>query len=347
MKKSPLFSIIVLTYQNEKNITKCLNSILNSKYSNKEIIVVDNNSTDGTRDILKKYSKKVKLYFSENNSGYSAGNNSGAKNAKGKYLVFINPDCQVEKNWLEEVEKIILEYPNKIIQPIIVDPRNNKVSVAGKNAHYLGLDWLNGHNSSLSEWKSPVELTSFSGAAIFIPTKLFFKLGMFDEKYFLYHEDSDLAWRARIYGSKIILAPKSIIYHEYHFYSKGENYLSQKRKWFYLERNRLFTLYKNYSYRSLIILFPSIIILEIGIILYSIKQNFFITKLKSYISFIFNLPYLLKTHNINEGKRLISDRLLLPSFSAKLDPDLIKSPFLEKVFNLIFGLYYQGVKKII
>lgn len=104
----PKCSVIVLNYFGEKVIETTINSLLNIKYPKDryEIIVVDNNSKDSSKEILTRYSKEypnIKLFFLKKNLGFSKGNNIGIKKAKGEFVALLNNDCVVEKNWLKEL----------------------------------------------------------------------------------------------------------------------------------------------------------------------------------------------------------------------------------------------------
>ncbi len=102
-------SVIVLNYFGEKLITKCLDSIYNQNFDRKklEVIVVDNNSQDKSKTILKNYQEKVQenlvLIFNKNNLGFGEGNNCGINVAKGQFVALLNNDCIVDKNWLNEL----------------------------------------------------------------------------------------------------------------------------------------------------------------------------------------------------------------------------------------------------
>lgn len=114
MQSFPFCSIIILNYQGEKVIEGCINSLLQLNYpkDNFEIIVVDNHSNDRSEEILKKLAAQynnIKLIFLDKNYGFSKGNNAGIKQARGEYVVLVNNDCIVEKNWLKELVKIALK----------------------------------------------------------------------------------------------------------------------------------------------------------------------------------------------------------------------------------------------
>ncbi len=117
-------SIIVLNYFGEKLITKCLDSIYNQNFDKEkfEVIVVDNNSKDKSKELLKKYKKDFQedlvLIFNENNLGFGEGNNCGINIAKGKYVALLNNDCIVDKNWLNELVKNAQDNPKSFAGPL-------------------------------------------------------------------------------------------------------------------------------------------------------------------------------------------------------------------------------------
>lgn len=117
MNRYPFCSIIILNYQGERVIEGCINSLLQLNYpkDNFEIIVVDNNSNDNSREILTKIAKEhrnIKLIFLDKNYGFSKGNNVGIKNAKGEFVALINNDSLLDKNWLKETVKMLSKDPN-------------------------------------------------------------------------------------------------------------------------------------------------------------------------------------------------------------------------------------------
>lgn len=109
---TPFCSVIVLNYYGEKVIEATIESLLKLNYPKTayEIIIVDNNSQDNSKEILTKYSKQysnIRLFFQNKNLGFSKGNNVGMKKAKGEFVVLLNNDCVVEKNWLKELVKTV------------------------------------------------------------------------------------------------------------------------------------------------------------------------------------------------------------------------------------------------
>lgn len=347
MMINPQFSIIIVTYKSHKVISSCLSSIFKSALKNVEIIIVDNSPDNKTKSIIQKKfnSPLLKIISTNSNLGYAAGNNLGVRHSKGKWILILNPDCQVKSDWLSHTKIAVKKYPHNLIQPLIIDPQTNKVSIAGKIRNYLGFDYIIGSQTNISDWTQPSSIFSISGSAIIIPKHLFIKLNGFDTRFFMYYEDSDLAWRAKLMKINIILFPSIHIYHEYFFYTKDNEYLHQQKKWFLLERNRLLMILKNYSLKTLFILTPIIIISEIGLVIYSLKHRFFISKIKGYLSLILSLPQTLINRSIVNRSRLIPDRLTLGFMSATIEIKCLDSAFTKIIVNPILNLYYQYLFK--
>ena len=103
MSENPLVSVIVLNYNAGELLLNCIESIKKSAYKNLEIIVVDNISTDKSQKRCKEKYPDIKLIQNNENFGYCEGNNIGIREAKGDYIIILNPDTIVESNWIEEL----------------------------------------------------------------------------------------------------------------------------------------------------------------------------------------------------------------------------------------------------
>ena len=114
-----LVSIVVLTYNSEKNIENCIKGICELDYENFELIIVDNDSSDGTKqylaDVNFKNKFQTKIVLNSSNLGYNLGNLSGIKISKGDFIAIINPDVILEKSWLKNIMKSMEENSNRII----------------------------------------------------------------------------------------------------------------------------------------------------------------------------------------------------------------------------------------
>lgn len=105
MEEKPLVSVVIPVYNRRENIQRCLESALKQTYRNHEIIIIDDGSTDGTREILNKYALQVKLYFHQTNKGVSYARNQGVRLSRGEFVAMLDSDCDADPNWLEELIK--------------------------------------------------------------------------------------------------------------------------------------------------------------------------------------------------------------------------------------------------
>ncbi|MFZ6034774.1 MAG: glycosyltransferase family 2 protein [Patescibacteria group bacterium] len=226
MKDNPLFSIIIPSYQQGNYIEQTLKSVLNQDYPNKEVIVVDNLSTDGTLEVLKKYKNRINV-IREKDGGQTSAINKGIKISKGDILAYLASDDVYEKNTLNMVVDYFTTHP----EAEIVYGKGRFIDEKGKD---LGLyDTMSPTTENLY-----IECV-LSQPAVFISRKAFEKIGVFDER-LNYAMDYDYWIRAAISNLKFGFIDKILADTRLHKESKT---VSQKRKMF---EEILLVLKKNY-----------------------------------------------------------------------------------------------------
>ncbi len=213
-------SIIIVSYNSEDFIEKCILSVFKNINSNTEVIVLDNASNDKTYEILGKFKKKIKLLKSEINLGFGQGVNKAVKEAQGEYLFLLNPDTEVKSPFLDE---IINFYENnkdcgalgvKTIMPNGEVQKTVKKEPTIKGAFFeFILESKNTYSEYNPKSDKPLEVEVVYAAALLIKKDLFNKLGGFSNKYFMYYEDVDLCKRIRKLGKKIYYYPCVSILH--------------------------------------------------------------------------------------------------------------------------------------
>ncbi|MEX2723347.1 MAG: glycosyltransferase family 2 protein [Candidatus Freyarchaeota archaeon] len=262
-------SVIILNYNGEKFLDNCLKSVLATDYPNFEVIVVDNNSKDRSLEVLRDFkllfkAKNIPFAIIENseNLGFAEGNNVGARVAKGEYIVFLNNDTLVHKDWLKELVNILVEHSGigGAQSKIISMENSNLIDCAGGFLNTYGLAVERGSGEEDHGQYDKVDDIFFAkGAAAIFRKNLFDYFGGFDGDYFIYHEEADLCWKIRLGGYRIVFAPKSVVYHFGGASAKKVDILVM----FNQEKNRMCTLIKNYSYNNLIKYLSLLISLEI------------------------------------------------------------------------------------
>ena len=205
---SPKVSVIIVNYNGKELLEKCLESLFKVNYDNFEIILVDNNSSDGSLEYVTKNHSSVIIIKLSENKGFAEPNNIGAKITKGEFLLFLNNDTIVTPEFISELVSAAQTYPDvAICQSLLLKP-DGKIDSSGDFIDSMGVCY----NSTINITQ-PREISSARGACMLIKHDVFNKLEGFDEKFFATFEDVDLGWRAWIAGYKVMVIPKSVIYH--------------------------------------------------------------------------------------------------------------------------------------
>lgn len=234
---NPLVSIVILNWNGRKLLKNCLTSIKeNTSYPNYEIIVVDNGSTDGSQTFIKESYPNINLIENKKNLGFSKANNQGIIAAGGDFIFLLNNDTQVTKNWLTNLIEVA-ESDSKIgiVGCKMIFP-NGEVQHAGG---YITNAGIGRHYSNGEEG----EVEYVTGASMLIKREVIDKIGLLDEKFTpIYFEDTDLCFRARKAGFKVVYTPKSSIMHY-------EAATTKQKKWMYfvMNRNRIRFMLLNFS----------------------------------------------------------------------------------------------------
>ena len=187
MSESPLVSIIVLNYNAGELLLNCINSLKKSKYTNLEILVVDNISSDGSQTKCKEQFPDIKLIQNKENFGYCGGNNIGIREAKGEFIIILNPDTIVESNCIEELIFAHNKFGDGLYQPKILSlNEENIIQSTGNMLHIFGFGFARDKGNKISDKNEEIEKIGYaSGTCLFTSRKVLEKVGLLDEFLFL------------------------------------------------------------------------------------------------------------------------------------------------------------------
>ncbi len=218
--EKPLLSIVTVTYNSQGKIKAYLESIKKNLKIPFEVIIVDNNSQDETKKVIEDFSLPVTLLPQSANLGFSKGNNIGAKEAKGEYILFLNPDTHLQDNSVEQAIIFLGNTPDAgIVAPQLIDD-NGQPQPSARNLPTLWrafteyyLHYKNTFEAFAPNGTEPVEVESVVGAGMLMKKGVFEKIGKWNEKFFLYFEDIDLCKRVLEDGMKIYYFPDFKVSH--------------------------------------------------------------------------------------------------------------------------------------
>ncbi len=214
-------SVIIISFNTKKLTEDCLGSVIRSLKQTKltwEILLIDNVSTDGTREMLAKKFPSVKTIFNDENIGFGRANNQGIRAAKGEYILLLNSDTVVLNHALGKLFAFARQHPNAFVGPKLLNLDRSAQTSCGP---FFSLPvvfaalFLKGDRLGITRW-SPNHVRKvdwISGAAIMAPKRLFMNDLLFDENIFMYMEEIDLLYRAKKKGYATYFYPRSLVVH--------------------------------------------------------------------------------------------------------------------------------------
>ncbi len=321
----PLVSVVILNWNGRSHLIKCLASLEKVTYKPLEIIVVDNNSSDDSTLIVKKKFREVRLVQNKLNRGYSGGNNDGIKASKGKYIFILNNDTEVEMSFLEPLVKLMeADVSVGCVQPKLVYGDDHMLlNAVGSYFTSTGFLYHYGYRKDAGDRRYNTRLTIYSakGAAMMLKKSALERVGLYDEDFFIYFEETDLCHRLWLSGYKVIYEPTSVIYH---FEAVDTHKQMTNDFIMYLSyRNRIASFIKNLSFLSILRLFPVLFVFYlVSCVLYPAAV------FRAILNNIWELPKVLKKRRLIQKERKISDGVLFQTIWR--DPPIIYYYYLFK-----------------
>ena len=254
MSSLPKVSIVILNWNGQNYLEKFLPSILATDYENKEVIVADNGSTDGSVSFLEKQFPQVRLIRFNENKGFAIGYNIALEQVLADYYAIINSDIEVQQGWLTPIIHLLEQDKlNAACQPKLLSYNNKKLfEYAGGAGGWLdsfGYPFARGRIFDICEEdKGQYDTTErvfwVTGAAMVVRSNVFHEMKGFDEYFFAHQEEIDLCWRMQLAGYKLYCCPSSVVYHV----GGGTLPRGNSLKTYLNFRNNQIMLYKNLSW---------------------------------------------------------------------------------------------------
>lgn len=266
-------SVVTPNYNGEKFLKTFFESLENDSEYIGEVIIVDNGSVDGSKDYIKNstFTFPVRLVENTENTGFAPAVNQGILKAENEYIFSLNNDTEVKKGSIKALVDLISSDKDIFsVQAKMLQYKNKDlIDDAGDEYNLLAWTKKTGENHNSAEFREVKDIFSACAGAAMYKKSLLTQIGMFDDNYFAYMEDVDLAIRSRIYGYRNLLCPDAIVYH-IGSATSGSRHNDFKVR--LAARNNVWTVYKNLPIPMKIVNF---IFLFFGFL---IKYVFFVKK---------------------------------------------------------------------
>ena len=213
-EKNSQVSIIVVNWNGERFLKDCLAALTHQSYSNREIILVDNGSSDNSVGFVEENFPEVKIVALTANKGFTGGNAAGLAIATGAYIALVNNDARVDNAWLERLLQTMLQDRTiGICAPKLIFENTQAVNSAGDGLTTAGVGFNRGLGGNSLDFNVPELVFGACGAAVLYRRRMLDEIGFLDENFFLYDEDTDLNFRAQLAGWKCVYVPTAVAYH--------------------------------------------------------------------------------------------------------------------------------------
>jgi GT2 family glycosyltransferase len=317
MSRAPVTAVVV-AYGEPDCADAALASLAAQTTPPAELIVVDNSGT--LPDV-----PGATMLRPGANIGFTGGCNLAAEHATQPWLFLLNPDAKAAPDCIERL-LAAADAQTAIVGAQVLLP-DGRVNAGDNPVHVTGLSW-SGRYLEPAEHGPPRDAAAVSGAALMVRAEQFRALGGHCPAFFLYVDDTELAWRARLAGWRVVFVPAATVRHEYAF-DKGP------RKWQYLEHNRLWMVLSNYSVRTLIVLAPLLLAAEAGIALQARRDGWWPQKVAAWRQLLQGRRELARWRRRVQAQRSVGDREIVTAMRGEMHTPAVQSAMLERVNPLM------------
>ncbi|KPL16615.1 MAG: hypothetical protein AMJ93_15615 [Anaerolineae bacterium SM23_84] len=236
------FSVIIPNWNGVKFLPACLNSLRAQTYRHFEVLVVDNASSDESVSLIQRDYPEVRLIALTENRGFTGAVNAGIAQAKGSLVALLNQDAEADPRWLEEMAYAANAHPEAgaIACKIMLFDQRDRFHSAGDNYRLDGIPINRGvWQKDEGQYDDKTEVFAACGGAAAYRRRVLDEVGWFDESFFMYCDDIDLAWRQQLAGWHTVFAPRAIVFH--YLSASGGGVTAS----YYTGRNTIYVIVKN------------------------------------------------------------------------------------------------------
>jgi GT2 family glycosyltransferase len=337
---APGLSVIIVTYNESALIERCLPPLVEQLTDADELIVADNDSDDDTVDAVKRLAPDAKLLRMNVNGGYMPACNAAAEQARGDLIVTLDADVIVGPGFCEAIRRPAAEGRDWAgWMGLVTMGDGTLINTSGGVSHFTGLSWAGDVGQPVvSATDEPREVSFLTGACLAMSREAWERDPGFAPEYFLYFDDVDWCFRARLAGGKLGIEPTARVDHLYDF-------TKRRVKWRLLERNRWATVIRTYPRELLLLVLPALLLTELALPLIALRWGWLREKLQADLDVIRWLPRLLRERREIQRRRTISAAEFADHLTAQLTSPYFGGVGRSRVLRVGMRLYWALVRR--
>lgn len=330
----------------ERFLSDCLKSLRAQTYQDFTLFLIDNETSESSFNFLKTMAPEAIIIRCQGNEGFAGGNNAALKQvlaADYDYAFLVNMDTVADSLCLEKLVAAINEEPKAgaIQARLMLYPKTQLVNSLGNETHFLGFGYTRGYRTSYQPTViTRSEIAYPSGAAVLLRVSALRKIGCFDEDFWMYNEDQDLGWRLWLAGYMCLAELTAVVYHKYEFNRSIKQY-------YFLDRNRIIVIVKNYDWLTLILILPAFLLMELGLVMFALANGFGKSKLRvwAYFLSVKHWRAILKKRRQIQQRRVTPERKIISLLTGNISYQEVDSWPL-RVGNIILGTYWRLIRTL-
>jgi GT2 family glycosyltransferase len=333
-------AVVIVAYDAGSRLVRCLEALTEEAPAGTEIVVV-NNGGRGEEVDWAEAREGVNVLEAGGNIGFAAGCNLGVDATGGDVLLFLNPDTVVAPGALSALAArldddsvgVVMARLRLLDEPELLNSR-------GAALHISGLGWSSGHGEPADSVDGVREIPYANGSALAIRRELFEQLGRFTDELFIYLEDAELSWRARLAGFRVVLDTAADVFHDY-------EYARNPTKLYYMERNRLILVLTAFQLRTILALLPVLLATELGMAALAAREGWFRDKVAGWRWSFRRRGWIRAHRRETQAMRKVRDRQLAGYLTPVVDPAMIDLPRPLRFANPLMKAYWGLVRKVL
>lgn len=335
----PDVSVVTLAYGAENYLREALDAVLASVGVVVEVVVVDNGCTWDLTPLAS--DPRVRVLRPGTNTGFAGGCNLGAAATTAPVLALVNSDAIVAPDALGLLARAARAPGVGLVSGSVrLAAHPDLMNTAGNPVHALGLSWAGGLEEPATRHAVGGPVASASGAAMAVRRTVWQDLGGLTEEFFAYMEDCDLSLRCWQRGLAVRYVPEAVIAHHYEF-------SRNPRKLMLIERNRLSMLLTVYGGRTLLLLAPPLLALELAMLAVAARQGWVRQKLEGYRWLLAHRAWLRARRREVQGARAVPDRAIAHLLTGRFDPVALPLPVGAGLLNAAMAGYWALVRRLL